>query len=420
MITNICLLLEALTVVFCLHYLYGEKVKLDIETTSFLAINMIIMATINYYKLPKVYTLIIYPVIIIYCGMRFGFKLKSLIINLMMCVIMIGGIQLIVSAIYGCFFGTLNFGKTELLVVNGIVILIVVFLIPKCKVDKLAVYLQDKERIFAISLAICIAITILCIINYKKFEFVETYQYVPLFVSIALICILTAQLGKFKVKSKEIETELKMHKLYAESFHNLIENIRLRQHEFDNHINAIYSQHYMYGTYEELVEAQENYCSDIVKENKYNKLLSKGNSVIIGFLYGKFMEMDKIGINVSYKIGINDLNVGIPIYKLVELIGNLINNAVDALETQENKGGLHVEIFEKDGNFEIEIRNESKYMDLSEIDMFFCKGYSKKGDNRGLGLYNVKNICNEYTLKIYCENKLIDNKNWLSFVVTIG
>ena len=75
MIQRICLVLEALSIVICLHYLYGEKFKLDIKTTSFLAINMIMMTAINYYHMPKALTMFIYPVIVIYCGVRFGFEI---------------------------------------------------------------------------------------------------------------------------------------------------------------------------------------------------------------------------------------------------------------------------------------------------------------------------------------------------------
>ena len=75
-IQNVCLLLEALSMVFCLYYLYGEKFKLDIVTISYLSIHMIIMATINYYEISNTYTMIIYPIIIVYCGVRFGFQAK--------------------------------------------------------------------------------------------------------------------------------------------------------------------------------------------------------------------------------------------------------------------------------------------------------------------------------------------------------
>ena len=34
MVVSLSLLLEGLSMIFCLHYLYGEKVKADIKTVS--------------------------------------------------------------------------------------------------------------------------------------------------------------------------------------------------------------------------------------------------------------------------------------------------------------------------------------------------------------------------------------------------
>lgn len=417
MITNICLLLEALSVVICLHHLYGEKFKLDITTTSFLAVDMIIMTIINYYGLSKEYTLLIYPIIVIYCGIKFGFKIGALVINTLLYLAIVGGIQISTTWLCYFIFHVQHFSDLGLLVVNSVSFGIIIFLLPLCNLNKVSIYLQDREKVFIVSILICIGIATFCIFKYKASNNLFGMQYVVLFIIILFICGLAAQLNKYKLKSKEIETELKMHKLYAASFQNLIESIRLRQHEFDNHINAIYNQHYMYKTYDELVNAQKDYCLAVTTENRFNKLLTSGNSIIIGFLYGKFIEIDRLGLKVSYKVSVDELDVGVPIYKLIEVMGNLINNAVEALKQQEKRRGLFVSIIEINDEFEIEIRNESELISYSEINNFFSKGYSRKGENRGLGLYNVKNICNEYKLNLFCQNKTIDGENWLCFTI---
>lgn len=417
MITNVCLLLEILSIVFCVHCLYGEKFKLDIATTSYLAVHMIILTTINYYDLPKVYTLVTYPVIFVYCGVKFGFRIKEIVINNVLYLAIIGGIQLLVTLLCHFLLKVYVFKEVRLLIVNFVAFLLVMILLPKFRLYRLSIYLQDKERILLIALVFSIAVTVYCVFCYKKIDLIELSQSILLFFSITFICILAMQLSKYRVKSKEIETELKMHQLYAESFHSLTENIRMRQHEFDNHINTIYSQHYIYKTYEKLVNAQKDYCRAVVQDNRFNKLLTSGNPIVIGFLYGKFVEIEKLDIEILYKIGIRELNIGIPIYKLVEILGNLMNNAVEALKASKQYKTLYIAVIEKEGILEIEVRNKSEFIEHSEIETFFKKGVSKKGESRGLGLYNVKGICSEYSLQLYCENKNIDNENWISFVI---
>ncbi len=414
---RICLVLEALSIVICLHHLYGQKFKFDIVTLSFLAIDMVMMQTIDFYQLPSVLSVFIYPIIGLYCGIKFGFKLREIIVNNILYLVIIGGIQLIVAMCYGRLLNILFFTNIDLVIVNFIAFLVVFFVLQKLKINKLSIYLQDKERILIISLVLCVVLAVSSVINYKMLKVAELYQYMPLFVCIAMIFILAGQLNKFKIMSKMTETELKMHQMYADSFHSLIEDIRLRQHEFDNQINTIYSQHFIYHTFEELVSAQKEQCNIVVQENRYNKLLTLGNHVVIGFLYGKFIEIDKYGIEILYKIDIDNLDVGVPVYKLVEILGNLVDNAKEALEVSEIDKVLYVSVIEANGEFEIIVRNKSKYIELDEVDKFFKKGFSKKGGGRGLGLFNVKNICNEYLLNIYCENKNIDNENWFTFVI---
>lgn len=417
MITNICLLLEALSIALCLHYLYDEKFKLDIKTLSYLSIYMIIMTTINYYSLPKTYTMIIYPVIFLYCGMRFGFKMRELIINTVLYMVIVSGNQLI--ATWLCYFvsGVRSFSDLGLVIVNGIAFLIVLLVLPKCKLNKISTYLQDEGRIYIISLCISIIVAGYCVTQYKRIDSTGLFQSILMFISILFIFFLIVQIGKYKVKSKEVETELKIQKLYADSFQGLIENIRMKQHEFDNHINTIYSQHFMYDTYEDLVNAQREYCQAIREENHYNKLLNVGNPAILGFVYFKILELEKCDIKIGYKISIQEFNIGVPTYKIIEVLGNLIKNAVEALTQREDRR-FFIMIIEKDNKFDIEVRNISDNIPFEKLDKFFNKGYSSKGNDRGLGLYHVKKICDEYNLNIICENEDVDGENWLSFKIT--
>ena len=418
MVTNICLLLEALSIVLCLHYLYDEKFKLDIETTSYLAINMISMTVINYYKMPKIFTMAIYPFIAFYCGIKFRFKLREIIINIILCIIIVGVIQMIVALPFYYLLDVHLFSNYRLLLINCVAFLIMLFVIPRLKINRVVAFLKNKEKILIVSIIICLGITFFCVISYKRFIQVELNQTILLFGCVVFIFALTGQLNQYKMKSKEIETELRMYKLYSESFQSLIDSIRLRQHEFENHITTIDNLHYMFETYEELVNEQEKYCQQIREENRFNKVLRKGNPVIISFLYGKLIEMDKKGIDVTYRISINDLDIGVPIYKIVEMLGNLLKNSTEAIEKSPQLNKVYIHMIEIDDLFEMEVRNESPCMSLNDIGLFFTKGYSKKGEGRGLGLYNVNNICQEYGLQLYFENKEIDGQNWLSFRIS--
>lgn len=414
-IQNVCLLLEALSFIICLHHLYGEKFKLDIVTVSFLSINMIIMTAMNYLGW-SIYSMMIYPILAVYCGIKFGFKWKAILVNMVLCVILVGVTQLVVIYAFSHLANMTLIMDYQLLVINFVSAFILIFLLPLCRIKKLIDCIKGKSEVLLVTVCTCVVVVLFLLLNYKNDDIVEIEPLVLLFVCIIFIFILSGQLNKYKVKAKEIETELRMQRLYADSFKGLIDNIRLRQHEFNNHISMMHSLHYKYKSFEELVGALENYGSTVIKENRFYKLLSCGNSVIIGFLYGRFVEFDKKGIDISYQVSVKELEIGVPCYKVVEILGDLMNNAVEALLADEERKKLHVSVIESD-HFYIEVRNESPYIPYKEISAFFVKDYSKKGENRGLGLYNVKQICDEYGLEIACDNVDIDGENWLSFAI---
>ena len=136
MITNVCLLLEMLSFTFCLHALYREKFRLDITTISFLAIYMIIMALINYYALPQQYTLIMYMLIILYCGVKFKFNIKIILINVIFSIIIIGGIQMLIMLILFYVLDISWFTDYQLLLANCLAFLVIVLLLPKSKIGR--------------------------------------------------------------------------------------------------------------------------------------------------------------------------------------------------------------------------------------------------------------------------------------------
>ena len=99
------------------------------------------------------------------------------------------------------------------------------------------------------------------------------------------------------------------------------------------------------------------------------------------------------------------------------MFGNLIKNAMEAIKDSNQSKILYVEMIESNGEFKIEVRNKSIFVPQDKMEMFFKKDYSQNGKGRGIGLYNVKTICKDYSLNILCQNKNIDGENWLSFTV---
>lgn len=105
--------------------------------------------------------------------------------------------------------------------------------------------------------------------------------------------------------------------------------MRKKQHDFHNHITAIYSHHLMAKDYDTLVALQKKYCDEIMEENRYARLLSSNSPIVIAFLYSKFIEAESKGCRITYDIKVDELQCKIPDYKLIEVLGILLDNAIE-------------------------------------------------------------------------------------------
>ena len=89
--------------------------------------------------------------------------------------------------------------------------------------------------------------------------------------------------GNAQLKAENLEKEKQAALTGQKNYDELLEQVRLRQHQFKNHVTAIFSAHYAYDTYENIKKARETYYGKIQTENRYNGLLLLDNHIISGF-----------------------------------------------------------------------------------------------------------------------------------------
>ena len=138
------------------------------------------------------------------------------------------------------------------------------------------------------------------------------------------------------------EQELRLYQLYIQPLEELVKEIRARQHEFDNQINAILNMHLTVDNYDELVERQSQYIMEAVKDDEnrmYLPLLKISDKVLAGFLYSKIVRAPSY---VKTEIVVKNLEIlsGISEHHLIEIIGTLVDNAYEACT--EEIGRAHV------------------------------------------------------------------------------
>ena len=404
---------EAIAVLLLLHTLYGKKICWNIYSIAFVVIDYILMLATKLFGVNQNLSVIIYIILIVYCFVEFKSTIKQMIINMILLSVIMMGIQLAALLILGLVENIISGHEDILLVITNLIIITVTIAIYK-KVDLHKISISfEKNRNTVLVILLLESTLILFVI----FEYGDAYgkvqeQYAVIGGILVFIVILCIHALLYKIKYQEKQAELEAYKTYSAAFSDLITQIRARQHEFDNHISALCNLHYICKDYDELVSEQSKYAKDVISNNRFHRLLVSGNPVIAGFLYGKLSSIQEQGIEVTYTFHISEFTSKIPVYLVVELIGNLLKNAVEAVKTQQVEKQIHLSCTENENEFCLGVRNRSEKIPFDEMGRFFEKGYSSKGSGRGLGLYNVKEICEKYGVDIVCDNTEIDDKNW--------
>lgn len=413
MITLLYIALEAVAVLLLLHALYGKKMRWDKYSVGFVVLDCVLMSVIRFGKMNQSVSMIIYVLLIMYCICKFGTNVKQLVVNMILLAVIMMGIELaalIILQSLGA--GIKGYEDISVVFANGIIVLIVLKMYKKLDLYAISVSFQRNGRLVAILLLLESSLVFFLIFEYKILQGKVPVQTIIVSGILVLTVILCIHGLLYRIKYQEKQAELEAYKTYSVAFSDLITQIRARQHEFDNHISALCNLHYICKDYDELVSEQSKYAKDVIGNNRFHRLLVSGNPVIAGFLYGKLSSIQEQGIEVTYTFHISEFTSKIPVYLVVELIGNLLKNAVEAIKTQQVEKQIHLSCTENENEFCLGVRNRSEKIPLDEMGRFFEKGYSSKGSGRGLGLYNVKEICEKYGVDIVCDNTEVDDKNW--------
>lgn len=203
---------------------------------------------------------------------------------------------------------------------------------------------------------------------------------------------------------KRQEEELKIYKLYIHPLEELTKDIRARQHEFDNHMNAVLNMHVTIDNYDELVAAQSAYCKEIYEAKGVSTpaLLRISDKILAGFLYSKILGAPAYA-KVEIQVLSQQIITSVSEHNLVEILGTLVDNAFEAATPQLPL--VEMVLDSREDKLIFMIRNQVQGLTMGDISRFFQKGYTTKDNRecRGLGLYQANMIAQQFGGEITVE-----------------
>ena len=420
MVVGIGLLFEILSAIVCLFWLCGQKIRVTYRMLGVIAIHIGLFTICYYIGYVSLFSLLVYFILMGYAMIEFRIHFGQAVVKIIIMALLCSTIQVIIAILLE----SVSHGLTRTIWANTFANLlqffIVYFLYKRVNLQGIIAYVKGESRTAAILLTGIFCFVAFYILSAKERGAYSVIDYLLFFIMAIVIIFLIGAWEKYRIQMKEKKIEIEVHEIYSASYQKLIDEIRVRQHEFDNHLQAIINQQFTCSTYEELTRVQSDYIQAIVYDNRYNKLLKQGNSVYIAFLYGKLVSMEERGMGIDYKMNIGQLKCSMPVYKMIEITNDLLNNACEALTLPtEIPRPIYLQVEETEDDILLEIRNIGEPLSPDFISACFKKGYSKKGSGRGLGLYNVKNISDQYGAGIQFRNIIIDHHNWVCFTITI-
>lgn len=174
-----------------------------------------------------------------------------------------------------------------------------------------------------------------------------------------------------------------------ESMNELAKTIKSQRHDFLNHLTALYGLLQM-GKFS---EARQYACEMCNEARDVGQLANLKQPEVAALLQRKKAQSLHQGIvlNLDLKTDLTELNQ-IRSYDLNRILGNLIDNSLEALLGKDGHKEITVTIADERNNYIIAVSDNGPGLEPETSKKIFQPGFSTKGKSRGLGLAIVKEI----------------------------
>ncbi|KPG72046.1 hypothetical protein AEQ18_02950 [Enterococcus sp. RIT-PI-f] len=222
---------------------------------------------------------------------------------------------------------------------------------------------------------------------------------------------------KYNLIKKESDYKVLME--YTESIENQYKEVRKFRHDFQNILNSLDD----YIMSDDFSGLKDYYLNEIKPTSegisdmnfKLTELQNIKQREIKSVLALKLVtaQMSGIEIDLEIKEVIEDFPLDSII--LVRSLGILLDNAIEALE-ELRIGKLAIAIFKNKKETQIIIQNDCA-VHMPSIQLLKKEGFSTKGENRGLGLSNIKEMLANYK-NVVLKTTIKDQLFTQQFIIT--
>ena len=188
----------------------------------------------------------------------------------------------------------------------------------------------------------------------------------------------------------------------------LVDSMRANNHDFTNKLHVILGLIQM-EMYDQAISYIQNIT--IVQRKNISEIMNSiHDPAVAALLIGKLARASELNVKFVLREGsyYSSSDMSLPAEMLITLIGNLLNNSFDSMNTQqtfETEKELLFGIYSRPGAVLITVDDTGCGIREDDLPHIFENGYSTKGENRGTGLYQVKAMIEHYGGSITVESQ---------------
>lgn len=236
--------------------------------------------------------------------------------------------------------------------------------------------------------------------GYTK-EGIRTNGILILIFSLLLVVIIYTLFNSMKrdIEAKSKEIQLIQMKEYTNSLEKLYNDMRAFRHDYINILGSIVG----YIEDDDMTGLKDHFNQNIIplsksmESNNFKIGLLKNLMIpeLKGIVSSKLIRAQELGIDIFIEIIEEIDKISINIIDLCRVIGILLDNAIEAAE-ECDKPFVKLAIVKKQNAVVIVLINSCRE-GIPPIHKLYQRGFSTRGENRGLGLNNVREILNKYS-----------------------
>lgn len=205
----------------------------------------------------------------------------------------------------------------------------------------------------------------------------ETFIVNALYILVIVLMVVLINIILFTngLRNEKDREQIKLYERYLPVIEDLMNDIRSKQHEYDNHIQSINSILNTECIASDNYEKVKSYVEDVRVDKSIANLGKMDNSILAGLIYSKKKNFEKSGIEFKVEIFDYLFKTRFKDYEMVEMIGILLDNA---LEASKEGNQVILKIYNEGVIKVVEVLNEHEYISAKKIDNMFMTGYTTK------------------------------------------